>query len=626
MNQQLGDMARDYFHFVTKFFAVIDVSASHIYHSALVISPQSSVIREHYYCEPFWHAKPRVLFGLPISWGHARILHGHFVSHTWSPCGHYFSTLSGASVQEWNATTLEKRSNLHPCTATRIVNHTAPIHLSQESRHDYFPDVLAYSPDGHSLACFFDSVIVIWDLQTGGMINEIQTNLRSSSTLVWSSDGTTIYTPSWVEGGAWVVAAYSITSGTEVYTSRVQSSVKPYLWLHDKSLRVLAMVYHGINQATINILEIQPNSINKLIESFPINNLIDSEFRDISTSISFSPSTYQISAITPPAYRATLLAFDIQSSKVLLKEMGYRIICGSCFSPDGKLLVASGMQGDTFVWEYTPEQSYTLLMKLPGYMGLENYVQGHQFSPSSILLLSFNKHLDILFEDPRPNPPERDRYYTGFFNNGTCVIAASGSGSIFTSIGLQKGSSQSIDTKFKIEGLAITGSILLIKGKDVIAGWKLTTEGTVDKVLESRSEDCDGRLWTKPLPPNHSLEFSVRDPTVVIESRQGPIYYYHKETGVELDPATAISPCYSRGNLLFHPHPKSYHLLKANHYSNDDKAWIQEGWVKFPEREHQHQFWLPPEWKHDLFKPYWIEDVTTLFLKPENNSPVIIKF
>jgi len=43
-DNQLLDTARDYFQFTTTFFEVINISATHIYHSALELSPLSSII------------------------------------------------------------------------------------------------------------------------------------------------------------------------------------------------------------------------------------------------------------------------------------------------------------------------------------------------------------------------------------------------------------------------------------------------------------------------------------------------------------------------------------------------------------------------------------------------------
>ena len=66
-SEQLLDIAKDCFQFATNFFEVIKVSATHIYHSALELSPMSSVIRKLYY-----HRRVtcllRVVIGTPESW------------------------------------------------------------------------------------------------------------------------------------------------------------------------------------------------------------------------------------------------------------------------------------------------------------------------------------------------------------------------------------------------------------------------------------------------------------------------------------------------------------------------------------------------------------------------------
>ena len=633
-SQQLIDVAKDYFYFVTKFFAVINVSAPHIYHSALALSPQSSIIREHYHCQPF-NAKPRVVCGLPGTWDRTTILYDHYMSYTWSPCGQSFSTLSyDFSVEEWDATTLEKYPNLQPCAAGK----------AEQCEHGYFPGALAYSPDGHSLACFIGSIIVIWDLQTGGVVEEIETNVPQVyrlHTLVWSSDGIMIYAPSKVEGGAWTVTAYNITSGKEAYRSMVQSLVEPHLWLHYTSLRV--MVYDTNSQDAINILEVQPNSTNTLIESFPVSNHIQSLFTKASpwlrpTRVSFSPSTYQISAVTNQlCFPATLLAFDIQSSKALLQEEDYITSTGSSFSPNGSLLVSSRGQGNVFVWEYAPEQGYTLQTKLLFQEHSQDSLEGYQLSPSSsMILMSSKDHLEVQhLEGPRPNPPEENKHYAIFVNSNTHIITASGSGSTFTITNLEKSSSQCIDTKFKVHGLAVTGNILLVQGEDVVAGWQLTKQGTVDTVLDNKRGEHDGRIWTKQVPSTKHIWLSTYDCIGAIKASQNFIYYYNVETGVELDPITASIPLYSlfswKDFSFYGPWPLSspychlFHNTYQDILSMDNKPWFHEGWVKHPGGKHQHQFWLPPEWRHDWVGSYWVENVSTLVFEIYKHPPVIIK-
>ena len=573
-----------------------------------------------------------MLSGFPSSWDQTAVLDHHYVSYAWSPCGQYFSTLLSTSVEEWDATTLEKRCSLQPCTITE----------TEWPKHAYFPDALAYSPDGHSLACFFGSAVVIWDLQTGGVVEEIKTNdpdACHSPTFVWSSDGTTIYVPSKGEDTAWVVTAYNIASG-KIYSSVVQSSVKPHLWLHGTFLWVMAIVYNNDSQATINILEIQLNSINNLIESFPANNLVELLPRDTHAEISFSPSTYQISAIIPKSeYEGTLVAFDIQSSKVLVEREDYLVQSGSHFSPDGRLLVASDGMEHVFVWEYTPEQGYALWMNLWPKIDPLHYLCGYKSSPSSSMILILSTHhLRVHnLEGPRPNSPKYNRHHVIFLNNPpTCVITASKSGSTFTITNLQNSSSQCIDTKFKIHNLDITYNILLVRGKDVIVAWQLTTEGTVNKVLDNTGGDSDGRLWTKPVLPNVPVELSTCGHVGAIKASQDLIYYYDTETGLELDPITVNTPAYrfSRWEVLGgdkgysvssnwdcfpgFEYPTEYHL-------KSDKAKLHEGWVKYSEGDHQHQFWLPPEWRHLFKRSYWVENVTTVVFDFVDHPTVIIK-
>ena len=561
------------------------------------------------------------------------MLHQCYVSYAWSPCGQYFSTLSSTSVEEWDATTLEKHSSLQPCT----------IAETGWPEDAYFPGALAYSPDGHSLACFFGSVIVIWDLQTGGVVEEIVTSghgIHQSHTLVWSSDGTTIYISYEGEDPAWIVTAYNIASG-EVYSNMVQSSVKPHFWLHGTFLWVMALVYDKDSQATINILEIQPNSINNLIESFPVNNLVELLPRGTHAKISFSPATYQISAITPkPGYKGTLFAFDIRSSKVLVEREGYLIHIGSHFSPDGRLLVASDVTDTIFIWEYTPEQGYTLQMKLPFKTDFLDGLYGYKFSSSSSMILLWSTHcLEVHnLEGPKPSSLKKTDHHVKFLNNpATCVITASNSGSTFTITDLQKGSSQCIDTKFEIKELGITGNILLVQGEDVIAVWQLTTEGTVNKVLSNTGGDSDGRLWTKPVPPNVPVELSTHGHIGAIETSQDLIYYYDTETGVALDPITVNTPAHSFSGWKTLGWDKSYSVSSHWDYSpgidypteyhlKHAKAKLHEGWVKYSEGDHQHQFWLPPEWRHTLKRSYWVENFTTVVFDFMYHPPVIIKF
>ena len=94
------------------FFEVVSDSAPHIYHSALPLSPQSSVVYKLYkqYANPFM----RVVQGLPISWGPiiATLHIDNPCTPIWSPCSRFIILPSNMTTDILDAVTLKKISTL----------------------------------------------------------------------------------------------------------------------------------------------------------------------------------------------------------------------------------------------------------------------------------------------------------------------------------------------------------------------------------------------------------------------------------------------------------------------------------------------------------------------------------
>ena len=133
----------DCLHFVTKFFEVISQSATHIYHSALLLTLQSSIVWR-LYGQQVYSPVERVVVGVPALWDSCTASVGtvgaeklHCVA--WSPCGQFIAAAFGRAIQVQDSNTLESVSVLKP-----------PHSLS-----DNFPQSLTFSPDGHLLACFY---------------------------------------------------------------------------------------------------------------------------------------------------------------------------------------------------------------------------------------------------------------------------------------------------------------------------------------------------------------------------------------------------------------------------------------------------------------------------------------
>jgi hypothetical protein len=140
----LLDVTADCLRFVTEFFEVISQSGPHVYHSALLLAPESSLVRKLYgtqLCSP----AARIVTGIPVSWDSCTAILGTTtgVCHAvWSPCGQFVAVCFVNGVGIRDSATLGKVLDLRP----------------PSSLEKFTPKSLAFSPNGRLLACTFDPV------------------------------------------------------------------------------------------------------------------------------------------------------------------------------------------------------------------------------------------------------------------------------------------------------------------------------------------------------------------------------------------------------------------------------------------------------------------------------------
>ena len=205
---------------MTKFFEPINVSATHIYHSALELSPLSSIVRKlHYHRRP--NPFPRVVVGTPDSWDPSVAIpnsrHSSIFSVTWSPCGQFVAMRTEEAVEIRDALTSGLFSTLQPTEPTSELTGGP-----------------TYSPDGRSIACVSGAMIIIWDIQTGGVVKEIQRDEAVGASLVWSLGGRAIGTMSrYAWTAPWCTWVYDVALGTALSHIKLQSRGGPYLWAHE---------------------------------------------------------------------------------------------------------------------------------------------------------------------------------------------------------------------------------------------------------------------------------------------------------------------------------------------------------------------------------------------------------
>ena len=592
-DQWLLDTARDYFHFVTEFFEVINISATHIYHSALELSPMSSIVRKLYHRRRL-APSPRVLIGVPDSWDKyisIRIPHkvdSHQVPFAWSPCGQFIATREQEVVKIRDPFTFEILSTLLPA--------------EYPPRQCHLLHGPAYSPDGHSIACLSNIGIRIWDTQTGGVTKEIECGCDTahSASLLWSLDGRNIVAAhSDPTGKAWVVRTFDVTSGTRLSAGTLPKVGDPSIWAHDTSFRIMAAVRtEDIDEldtcCVVAVFEV--GSPLAKTESLSCHIRLRGKQANIRFG-SFSPTTHRIS-ISPPG---RLLILSIQNSECLLEETGVFHVHTHYFSPDGSLFASSSLFSSLHIWKYSFDH-YIPWRKLHEQdpqvgAGLLSF----RFSPASSWILCLRGGLLRACRSDDPDDPPATvatnaHDLATVSRSGAYVITAHTGGNAVTITNLlTQIPSQIIDTGAEVRVMAISGDILLTAGRTKIKAWPLTEEGVVDGVFDGRMASDSDSIWTVSPADTHKQAPPVCGHTSAIELGKNA---YYTGTGEAL----ALEGCPQRAGRWYGLRETLWGHRRESCEECDPpegdrpapRTIFRDGWVKNLEGEHR--LWVPTKW------------------------------
>ncbi|KAF9782707.1 hypothetical protein BJ322DRAFT_1219896 [Thelephora terrestris] len=625
---QLLNTARDYFQFATTFFDIIDVSATHIYHSALELSPLSSIVRKFYYSQRP-HSSPRVIEGIPNSWqpsiASVSTKHSHQLSSAWSPCGQVVAVVFEEAAEIRDALSLKLLSTLQlPEGSTR------------------FKRGLAYSPDGCFLASCSNTAIIIWDVQTGGAVKKIEFGAPGDCVqLAWSLNGEKVAIVLRV-AGTLAVHMYQIASSAIQLSSSFQHALHVDIWAYNESFRILVIAWERLGRSRIvNIFEVG----SALVKIEPLT------FKSVHELGVFSPATNRIStfAVGKSSGEGTLFILDICSSKVLLQAVIAHYVC-CCFSPDGTLFAAS-FKDSFIIWKYTSGQ----------YAQWGKFMQGGlllQFSPTSSSIFGNSGsilHVFHLDYSPAANSSElvsttHTTQLDAFPPSGTYIATAHQHESTVTITNLCSqvpSASQFIDTGLNILAMALTGNVLLVRAPETVVAWLLTEAGTVDGSVDNRRASQKNMLWKKSLLSHISFfprifeqgdsrdddvtTFTVKDAIAAVWHNKTLLCVYHTKTGEILG---VDERPWGKEYHLHSPHKKN----ESNTYHHDSmykhsgllegdqpisQATLQDGWVK--DEEGKHQLWLYPDWRSSKNEADWLYNVSTLRLRTTSQL-VIVKF
>jgi hypothetical protein len=527
--------AVDSLQFVTEFFNIISQSAPHIYHSALLLTPRLSVVW-NLYSQQISSPVLNVICGIPASWNSCTASTGvtppGICSAVWSPCGQFVASAptSEGPIQILDSNTLGRVSILN-----FPIEHPGSKFLS-------------FSPDGCLLVCAWipwfvvflvsvsmltsvprrskDKPIIIWDVQTGVVINNKKAQylciskdpltyfLGNHGTITLLARDGTFYMHNGLSGADICAGGFPPSSSIKLGTR----------WVHGEALRFSAhFKNHGKCMINIYELRLAPTTPLYLISSFPVP-LHEGEF-------SFSPISFHASFVT--VGKAVIL--NVRDSRILLQfkpDDSLNQESGQ-FSPDGCFFACQSLGFGIYIWKNT-SADYVLWSNLQPQLSFT----GFSFSPTKSSILTWGANGVQLLEPgncPTSSPsntPKHERHgvhLVAYSMDGVHVATARRWGSVVRVLDtLSNTTQQFLDANLQILAIKVVGNTIFAADEYNLVSWNLET-GDLSKtgkcskyfrrlfqVLKSSSKTslfCCQSQWimqSQPfLLPGHTLNYQV---------------------------------------------------------------------------------------------------------------------
>jgi WD40 repeat protein len=517
------DLSNDCIRFITGCFEVINTSAPHIYHSALLSSPKESIVRTLYGS----HVSPlvRVVQGAQISWDLSvatREFPLAIEAAVWSPCGRFV----GVAWDTRNSVVVLDAVTLGPLYT---------MHSLEDITH---PTDLVFSPHGSLLSSYFENgkCIVSWDLQTGGLISSIWTKTKFTS-MSYSRCGVML-------GGLSIEPAiiiYNVLSGTHLFSHLVHQSVAKPIWTCGEYLQF----------ATVELGSITLQQIGFTSNNGPI------KVGSLPTPDNFSPDKL---ALLPGISRLAFIiegkvvVWDPQYHKVLLDSMDVKNPIDMSFSPDGCFFMCGTGGPEFYLWKesshgYLPHQKLvasTSKTKPDISPDGESIISPNGesiISPDGKSIISFGGPNLQLWQTKTPTSfteasPGTREFIVGFSPDESMLAITKWLSKTVTILSLKSGNTQLvIEMDTEIYGMRIMGDKVIIVGNGKICTWGLPS-GDNALVAENNIDNSIQTTPFKPLSPSTQRRASISPDLNYIAltdfENGGDISIYSIHTGEEL--------------------------------------------------------------------------------------------
>ena len=447
------DLINDCFRLVTGFFEVINLSAPHIYHSVLPLSPKESMVQTLYRSQI--NPLARVIQGAPVEWESSfanAIFLDEVEAAVWSSCSRFIAVAIWGSdkVIVLDGATLEQLHTMHP------------------QSHDARWDKLIFSPDSHLLTAYYStdtSNIVSWDLQTGGLISSISMEGAEGYKLITYSECGTMLGVLFNKN---TIITYNTSSGIQISSCSIQQSPVT-IWTHGEHLQFATIESRSITIWQVSFIS---NCAPTQVGSLPTPDNLSME------EPVFLPSLNYLAFI----HQGRVVVWDAQHQKSVLNSTDIGDIQNISFSPNGNFL-ACGTNGPQFyLWKKSPDEYL-----LHGTHMSNVKVATPVISPSresiitsgnsvitkggSILQLWHATHSSNI--SAQPSQQKKD-FLLEFFPNQPLVAVTQRLGKVVSILDIKSGNPQLvIDAGTEICGIGVIGRKFIVVCDRKIITWEL---------------------------------------------------------------------------------------------------------------------------------------------------------
>jgi len=355
---------------------------------------------------------------------------------------------------------------------------------------------LMFSPDGHLLTGYSwdPKCLVIWDVQTGGPINNISTSWHPGL-MSYSGCGTMLG----VLSDRGTITTYNTISGTQLSSHSVPKPITGTIWTCGECLQ-----FATVESGSITIWEV---SFSSSYGPTQIGSLPLPTSDDLSYGHVFLPAHSWIAFIL----QERVVVWDAQHEKYLLNSEDVNNPRILFFSPDGCFFICGTWGPEIHLWKESPDGYQKLLSNIGG----NNLV----FSPNGESFISYGGPMLQLWYTTSsiPSPPgistqasqHIEDFLLEFSPDESLVAVAQWLGNTATVLNIRTGNPLLvIDTDTKICGMRITESTTIVVGDGKIVTWDLPAEDCTFNIRRNISDSVQTTMLEHSAP-NRRLYASI---------------------------------------------------------------------------------------------------------------------